>query len=599
MQSLDPGFHRFNYFLRRGLGGLAAIFAAAWLISPACHAKGTDGGTNGSYNTLYTALTNAMVNGPSNTLTNAPVDAPVDVPSNAPSAVVQAPTDPVLNLLLEKGVITEEEAAKTQAQADALRTNMAAQYAQENSKWKIGKDIKDLELFGDLRLRYEDREESDPTVSYPPDGKKHPGVPAGKIDLYRFRYALRFGMRGDLFDDFYFGFRLETSSNPRSTFVTMGTGSPGPDGKSALGIDVGQLYIGWDPTSWFDFTVGRMPNPLYTSTMVWSPSINPEGLAEHLKASVGDLDVYANLAQFLYQDENPIYASSGLLSSGSLLQSADNIFQVAWQAGFNYRITTNISFKAAATYYQYFGLKRSSTLNPGEVPYYGDPYIGEGAYTGPGSLNVINGFSGYGTSWTVPGYLSSGYPNNQVGLDHLSVLEIPFEFNVRIKGLNFKAFADFAYNLDGRARAEEAQQGYAAYLKFEGATIKPFKAQVNDVQAYQFGLAVGNKDSLGLVYGTTSKKNAWEIRAYWQHIEQYSLDPNLLDLDYNAGAENLQGFFTAFAYGFSDNTIGTVRFGEAERINNLLGTGGTGTDIPEINPIKSFELIQADLTFKF
>jgi len=566
MRSLDPGFHRFNYFLRRGLGRLTAILAAAWLISPVCYAKGTDGGTNAS------------------------------------SDAVSAPTDPVLNLLLEKGVITEEEAAKTQAQADALRTNMAAQYAQENSKWKIGKDIKDLELFGDLRLRYEDREESDPTQGVPPDAKKKkPGIPAGKIDLYRFRYALRFGMRGDLFDDFYFGFRLETSSNPRSTFVTMGTDSPDPYGKSALGIDVGQLYIGWDPASWFDFTVGRMPNPLFTSTMVWSPSINPEGLAEHLKASVGNLDVYANLAQFLYQDENPIYASPNLGVNNNLLQSADNIFQVAWQAGFNYRITTNISAKVAATLYQYYGLKRSSTQNGGEAPYFGDSYIGEGAYTGPGSANTINGYSGFGTSWTIPGFQSSGYPNNQVGLDHLMVLEVPFEFNVRVHGLNFKAFGDFAYNLDGRARAEEAATGYAQYLKNQPvpSTIKAFKAQVNDVKAYQFGLAVGNKDSLGLVYGTTSKKNAWEIRAYWQHIEQYSLDPNLLDLDYNAGAENLQGFFTAFAYGFSDNTIGTVRFGEAERINNKLGTGGTGTDIPDINPIKSFELIQADLTFKF
>ena len=30
----------------------------------------------------------------------------------------------------------------------------------------------------------------------------------------RFRYALRLGIRGDLFDDFYYGLRVETSSNP-------------------------------------------------------------------------------------------------------------------------------------------------------------------------------------------------------------------------------------------------------------------------------------------------------------------------------------------------------------------------------------------------
>lgn len=30
-----------------------------------------------------------------------------------------------------------------------------------------------------------------------------------------------------------------------------------------------------------------------------------------------------------------------------------------------------------------------------------------------------------------------------------------------------------------------------------------------------------------------------------------------------------------------------------------VGTGGTGTDIPQINPIKSFDILQADLTFMF
>ena len=33
----------------------------------------------------------------------------------------------------------------------------------------------------------------------------------------------------------------------------------------------------------FTFTVGRMPNPLLSTRMVWDPDINPEGLAEQWK----------------------------------------------------------------------------------------------------------------------------------------------------------------------------------------------------------------------------------------------------------------------------------------------------------------------------
>jgi hypothetical protein len=101
------------------------------------------------------------------------------------------------------------------------------------------------------------------------------------------------------------------------------------------------------------------------------------------------------------------------------------------------------------------------------------------------------------------------------------------------------------------------------------------------------------------VYGTASRKHAWEFRTYWQHVEQYSLDPNLIDSDFFEGAENLQGIYTAAAYSFTDNLIGTIRYGYASRINNKLGTGGSDQDIPQVNPISEYKLFQADLTFRF
>jgi hypothetical protein len=45
--------------------------------------------------------------------------------------------------------------------------------------------------------------------------------------------------------------------------------------------------------------------------------------------------------------------------------------------------------------------------------------------------------------------------------------------------------------------------------------------------------------------------------------------------------------------------IGTIRYGYASRINDKLGTGGSGQDIPQMNPIDHFSLIQVDLTLKF
>jgi len=123
--------------------------------------------------------------------------------------------------------------------------------------------------------------------------------------------------------------------------------------------------------------------------------------------------------------------------------------------------------------------------------------------------------------------------------------------------------------------------------------------QTHDDTAYQIGVAIGSKDSLGLVNGTTAKKHSWEVRSYWQHIEQYSLDPNLIDTDFFNGLENMQGIYCAVAYGLTDNFIGTFRYGRASRINDKLGTGGSGQDIPQMNPVNQYDLFQVDLTLKF
>ena len=504
-------------------------------------------------------------------------------------AVSAQSSDPLLDTLIKKGILTQDEAKDIKAEADASQSNNVV--AMPPSKWKISDGIKSVELFGDLRLRYEYREAE--------------AANDDAVTQRRMRYALRLGLRGDLTDDFYYGFRLDTASNPRSPWATFGnstTAGAGPYGKSTGTIYVGQLYTGWHPTEWLDITVGRMPQPLYTTPMVWDSDFNPEGAVEHLKYTIGDADLFANVGEFLYQEFDPGSASGGFGFNGLVGQNPENIWQFPIQGGFTYHITTNISAKAGATIYQYMGVQ-PSTVSSASVtsPFYGDPFVGEGAYTGaPGT---VNGYSGFGTSGAIIGNQSAGFPLNQVGLNHLLVLEIPFELNVKFDHVDAKLFGDYAYNFEGRQRAEDAAAGYAAYLNFQRTlgpvTVTPFSPQTSDCTAYQVGFAVGSKDSLGLVYGGTTHANAWEFRTYWQHIEQYALDPNLLDSDFFEGRGNLEGVYAAFAYGFSDNMIGTIRGGYASRINDTLGTGGSNQDIPQVNPIQRYQLLQMDLTFRF
>jgi len=199
-------------------------------------------------------------------------------------------------------------------------------------KWKLFPAITELELFGDLRLRYEYRGGRLPS--------NDPDNPNDWQERERERYRLRIGLRGTVLDDWFFGVRLETSASARSTNVTFGgdtsTTSPGGGGPFAKGDDgifVGQAYGGFKSFPGFTFTGGRMPNPFVRTLMVWDDDINPEGLAEQWKHTftIGGgaaepvsyskdgknvalpspaeplvkIDVFANFGQFVYDDVNP------------------------------------------------------------------------------------------------------------------------------------------------------------------------------------------------------------------------------------------------------------------------------------------------------
>ena len=494
-----------------------------------------------------------------------------------------ASSDPILellNMMTQKGMLTDQEAQKVRAAAAALKAEAEAKETNDlavaPSKWKISNAIKNIELFGDIRFRYENRSVTTPGHE--------------SLELGRERYALRLGLRGDLTDDFYYGLRLETAANPRSPWVTFGTSSSGvpfqgPSGKSTAGINLGQVYVGWRPESWVDITLGKMPNPLYTTPMLWDTDINPEGLAERFKYTAGPADLFLNFGQFIYQDVNPVHTGAFLVPSIPLGQSTDVPFLLAWQGGLLYHIKKDMSLKVAATIYNYTSLGKNTV--PGgatAVPGFSDTFVGAGAGV------PVNGASGY------PSGPNDGFAFNQTGINDLLVLDIPVEFNFKIARLNSRIFGDFAENLDGADRAAAA---VAAGLTGNPSITTKIPLQPNDNHAYQFGWGIGNGDNLGLVYGSPVKKGTWEARTYWQHVEQYALDPNLMDSDFFEGRGNLQGIYSAFAYSFTDAIIGTVRYGYATRINGKLGTGGSNQDIPQVNPIKQYQILQLDLTCRF
>src|SRR6266496_5575396 len=225
--------------------------------------------------------------------------------------------------------MTSESKTKTQVTSDGKTyVEKSVPELQGGEKWKLFPAITELELFGDLRLRYEYR-----GGRLPSSGSPNPN------DWYeeeRERYRLRLGLKGTVLDDWFFGLRLETSSNARSTNVTMGGDAGngnGPFNKGNDGIAVGQAYVGYKGFPDITLTGGRFAIPFVKTSLVWDDDINVEGLAEQWKHTFtfgGEapqpesfskdgkavpppspsepflkLDLFANFGQFVYDDANP------------------------------------------------------------------------------------------------------------------------------------------------------------------------------------------------------------------------------------------------------------------------------------------------------
>ena len=120
----------------------------------------------------------------------------------------------LLDLLVRKKIITDQE-------AEEIRGELTKEYsATPAGKLKLSTPVTELELYGDARIRYEYRagRTADNTPVAPP-GVNIAGLRDWQ-ERSRERYRLRLGLRGTLVDDWFFGIRLETSSNPRSSNVT-------------------------------------------------------------------------------------------------------------------------------------------------------------------------------------------------------------------------------------------------------------------------------------------------------------------------------------------------------------------------------------------
>jgi hypothetical protein len=503
----------------------------------------------------------------------------------------------LLDALVKKGVLSDQEAEDIRADEEKDYSSTAA------SKINLSSSIKSVTFYGDLRLRYELRDGSTPAGLTGQNGVASNG---GSQDRNAWRYRLRFGFKGDLYDNFFYGVRISTNPTyDRSGNVTLGhSDDAGVFGKGYSGIAIDQVYLGWKPTSDITLEGGQIINPLYTTSLVWDDNLNPTGAAEMYDHTFENgLEVFGTAGQWLLTSaegngiSNTILGQAG--NGANNPSNFNNTFTFAEQVGMKYKFNDDTAFKAAATLYEYTGQDAENSASV--AGYYSASPSNYSSGTNSPTFN--NGpFVGAAAAPTT----------NVSGENALEIIEIPMEFDFKGFGVPMRFFSDVAYNIEGQERADDARQALLTG-NLGGVTPAGSPGAVTGaptlaaIQASPTGQGVlhsgkGFEDDLayqvGYEAGVLKKKGDWQTRLYWQSIGYYALDPNLIDADVFNAATNLQGIVVQGSYNWTDGLTSTLRFAHASRVNNQLATPNVTQDLTLAN-ISSYNLFQADLQWKF
>ena len=349
-------------------------------------------------------------------------------------------------------------------------------------------------------------------------------------------------------------------------------------------INVGRIYLRYDPFDWLTAYAGKFVNPWYTTTdMVYSLDLNPEGGAEVLTFHPTDnLTIGLTSVQYLYVDANEGTTTPGLNNND--VQIIGNQIPITW------KINKDVTLKAAPgfTFYTNGG----NTNYDGGVPTNTNV---SGTNTVPATADTATVYGGTANSAVDPVFVS---PKEA---DYLAIVSLPGEFNFKIDGVAIRPYWDFEWNLEGRKRIQDV------YL--DPSASGPAVGTAASVASQNKGLGGFGDDiawATGVQVGQNKKKGDWSVLLEYRQIGLGAVDQNINGTDYADSYANQQGFKAQTMYNFTDFLTGSVTFYDtADLKSHLYSSLGGGNAAPAAGTTQylvsesSVERVQVDLGWKF
>ena len=343
-------------------------------------------------------------------------------------------------------------------------------------------------------------------------------------DRNRFRLRARLGAEGEISPYITAAIRLASGSlvDPGSESQTLGTSAE----RYTVGID--QAFITWntnvpDKLSLSTLSVGRIANPWFSPTeLVYARDLTFEGVAETLRAGWGSGD----------RDRSHVYLTLGAFPILEVpLVNQENKWLVGGQIGTNLRFNGGADhLRIGAAYYDF--LHVTGIKNPQD-------------------LQTFN--------FTAPAFLRTG---NSV-FDISSVADIDPTINLYALAAHFRL-------VDLSANFEHSFGRYSVAVTGEG--VRNIGYNLTQVEALSQQTMPSNENT-GYV-GETSfgipivdRFGAWRVAVGYRYVKRDAVLDAWTDADFHEGGTNAQGYYVWGSFGVAKNTWLRLRYLSANEVD--------------------------------
>jgi len=418
---------------------------------------------------------------------------------------IPSDTKALLDLLINKGVITDTEAENLlrKAKEEALSQSAPATQGSVVPHW-----VRRLTLGGDLRLRYQGEFMDEDNLIQTAPENDDVEINTTK-DRQRLRYRARLSLNEAITDHWRAAFRLATGNDndPVSTNDTLG------DSFNKDNILFDRAYLEWKPLSSLTLTGGRIPNPWFSTNLVWDKDLNFEGIA---------LNYNHNILAWLSG-----FATVGVFPLEEVELSSRDKWLYGAQVGARANFTPSIAAQMGVAYYYYDNIV-------------GEPYdptasgTGKG-YTAPGFMQKGNTLMDINT---ITGEKIAALASEFEELDTLATVDLGFWDPVHLVFIG-----EYVTNL-GFDREEVSERN--------GAKVS------NSDKGYMLGTAIGHPK--------VNELGKWNVFLFYKYLEANAVLDAFTDSDFHLGGTDAKGYILGTEIGVAHNVWMTAKWLSADEI---------------------------------